>query len=222
MHAADLLFSCGTGHPSFVMSCSFTNQVLAQIALWTTPEKFPLGVHMLPKTLDEEVARAHIAQLGIKLTTLSTEQASYLDLPVSGPYKPDHYVRENSSKSEHAYLWAVYFAEVLSVSTPDGLNVPSPLKMGVAGSSTSFLCSGHLLEGRRVLTLLVGSGSMALFLASVQVVLGEVAEARLAVACYCISRASTSPFCCIDYPKDQYGHYIVIFWISVSCAKATC
>jgi adenosylhomocysteinase len=82
---------CGTGHPSFVMSCSFTNQVLAQIALWTTPEKFPLGVHMLPKTLDEEVARAHIAQLGIKLTTLSTEQASYLDLPVNGPYKPDHY-----------------------------------------------------------------------------------------------------------------------------------
>jgi len=82
---------CGTGHPSFVMSCSFTNQVLAQIALWTTPEKFPLGVHMLPKTLDEEVARAHIAQLGIKLTTLSAEQASYLDLPVNGPYKPDHY-----------------------------------------------------------------------------------------------------------------------------------
>jgi len=82
---------CGTGHPSFVMSCSFTNQVLAQIALWTTPEKFPLGVHMLPKTLDEEVARAHIAQLGIKLTTLSPEQASYLDLPVNGPYKPDHY-----------------------------------------------------------------------------------------------------------------------------------
>jgi len=82
---------CGTGHPSFVMSCSFTNQVLAQIALWTTPEKFPLGVHMLPKSLDEEVARAHIAQLGIKLTTLSAEQASYLDLPVNGPYKPDHY-----------------------------------------------------------------------------------------------------------------------------------
>ncbi|KAF7973910.1 hypothetical protein HWV62_13954 [Athelia sp. TMB] len=85
---------CGTGHPSFVMSCSFTNQVLAQIALWTTPEKFPLGVHMLPKSLDEEVARAHIAQLGIKLTTLSSEQAKYLDLPVAGPYKPDHYVRD--------------------------------------------------------------------------------------------------------------------------------
>lgn len=76
------------------MSCSFTNQVLAQIALWTTPELFPLGVHMLPKSLDEEVARAHIAQLGIKLTTLSSEQASYLDLPVNGPYKPSHYVRE--------------------------------------------------------------------------------------------------------------------------------
>jgi len=82
---------CGTGHPSFVMSCSFTNQVLAQIALWTTPEKFPLGVHMLPKSLDEEVARAHIAQLGIKLTKLSPEQSSYLDIPVNGPYKSDHY-----------------------------------------------------------------------------------------------------------------------------------
>ncbi|KIM85817.1 hypothetical protein PILCRDRAFT_346198 [Piloderma croceum F 1598] len=82
---------CGTGHPSFVMSCSFTNQVLAQIALWTTPEKFPLGVHMLPKSLDEEVARAHIAQLNIKLTTLTPEQSRYLDLPVNGPYKPEHY-----------------------------------------------------------------------------------------------------------------------------------
>jgi len=82
---------CGTGHPSFVMSCSFTNQVLAQIALWTTPEKFPLGVHMLPKSLDEEVARAHIAQLGIKLTTLTPEQSSYLDIPVNGPYKAEHY-----------------------------------------------------------------------------------------------------------------------------------
>jgi len=82
---------CGTGHPSFVMSCSFTNQVLAQIALWTTPENFPLGVHILPKELDEEVARAHLAQLGVKLTTLSTEQSSYLDIPVNGPYKPSHY-----------------------------------------------------------------------------------------------------------------------------------
>jgi adenosylhomocysteinase len=82
---------CGTGHPSFVMSCSFANQVFAQIALWTENEKYPLGVHMLPKTLDEEVARAHLAQLNIKLTTLSTVQSNYLGLPVNGPYKPDHY-----------------------------------------------------------------------------------------------------------------------------------
>ena len=73
------------------MSCSFSNQVLAQIALWTTPEKFPLGVHMLPKELDEEVARAHLAQLNVKLTVLSKDQAEYLDLPVAGPYKPSHY-----------------------------------------------------------------------------------------------------------------------------------
>nr|ODN94931.1 adenosylhomocysteinase [Cryptococcus depauperatus CBS 7855] len=82
---------CGTGHPSFVMSCSFANQVLAQIALWTNPEAYPLGVHMLPKSLDEEVARAHLAQLGIKLTTMTKVQADYLGLPVEGPYKPDYY-----------------------------------------------------------------------------------------------------------------------------------
>ncbi|RSH88047.1 S-adenosyl-L-homocysteine hydrolase [Apiotrichum porosum] len=82
---------CATGHPSFVMSCSFANQTLAQIALWTENEKYPLGVHMLPKELDEEVARAHLAQLGVKLTTLSSEQAEYLGLPVAGPYKPAHY-----------------------------------------------------------------------------------------------------------------------------------
>ncbi|KAI0711119.1 S-adenosyl-L-homocysteine hydrolase [Cerioporus squamosus] len=82
---------CATGHPSFVMSCSFANQVLAQIALWTNPGKFELGVHMLPKELDEEVARAHLAQLNVKLTTLSPEQSSYLDIPVNGPYKPSHY-----------------------------------------------------------------------------------------------------------------------------------
>ena len=82
---------CATGHPSFVMSCSFTNQVLAQIALWTTPEKFPLGVHILPKELDEEVARAHLEQLNVKLTVLSDEQATYIDLPKGGPYKPNHY-----------------------------------------------------------------------------------------------------------------------------------
>ncbi|GLB39281.1 putative S-adenosyl-L-homocysteine hydrolase [Lyophyllum shimeji] len=82
---------CATGHPSFVMSCSFSNQVLAQIALWTRPEDFPLGVHMLPKRLDEEVARAHLGQLGVKLTKLSETQSKYLDIPVEGPYKPDHY-----------------------------------------------------------------------------------------------------------------------------------
>ncbi|KAF9028169.1 adenosylhomocysteinase [Hymenopellis radicata] len=82
---------CGTGHPSFVMSCSFANQTLAQIALWTTPEKFPLGVHILPKELDEEVARAHLAQLNIKLTTLTSVQSEYLDIPVNGPYKASHY-----------------------------------------------------------------------------------------------------------------------------------
>ena len=70
------------------MSCSFANQVLAQIALWTTPEKFPLGVHILPKELDEEVARAHLAQLNVKLTTLTSVQSKYLDIPVGGPYKP--------------------------------------------------------------------------------------------------------------------------------------
>lgn len=73
------------------MSCSFTNQVLAQIALWTTPEKFPLGVHILPKNLDEEVARAHLDHLKVKLTTLSETQSKYLDIPVNGPYKADHY-----------------------------------------------------------------------------------------------------------------------------------
>jgi len=73
------------------MSCSFTNQVLAQIALWTTPGKFPLGVHMLPKELDEEVARAHLANLNVKLTTLSAAQSAYLDIPVNGPYKANHY-----------------------------------------------------------------------------------------------------------------------------------
>lgn len=83
-----ILPRCATGHPSFVMSCSFANQVLAQIALWTTPEKFPLGVHMLPKELDEEVARAHLAQLNVKLTTLSDTQSKYLDIPAAGPYKP--------------------------------------------------------------------------------------------------------------------------------------
>jgi len=82
---------CATGHPSFVMSNSFTNQVLAQLLLWTEPEQFDLGVHVLPKKLDEEVARLHLDQLGVKLTQLSPEQADYIGVPVEGPYKPDHY-----------------------------------------------------------------------------------------------------------------------------------
>merc|ERR1712066_826629 len=82
---------CAMGHPSFVMSCSFANQVLAQIDLWTNPGKYEVGVFMLPKKLDEEVARSHLGALDIKLTKLSTEQADYLGLPQDGPYKPDHY-----------------------------------------------------------------------------------------------------------------------------------
>jgi adenosylhomocysteinase len=82
---------CATGHPSFVMSNSFSNQVMAQIALWTEPEKFPLGVHVLPKQMDEEVARLHLDKLGVKLTKLTQTQADYLGIPVDGPYKPDYY-----------------------------------------------------------------------------------------------------------------------------------
>jgi adenosylhomocysteinase len=80
---------CATGHPSFVMSTSFTNQVLAQISLWK--DEYPLGVHVLPKKLDEEVARLHLDKLGVKLTRLSQEQSDYLGIPVDGPYKPAHY-----------------------------------------------------------------------------------------------------------------------------------
>ena len=82
---------CATGHPSFVMSNSFTNQVLAQIALWTEPENYPLGVHVLPKRLDEEVAKLHVERLGGKLTELSAKQAEYIGVPVEGPFKPDYY-----------------------------------------------------------------------------------------------------------------------------------
>ena len=83
---------CATGHPSFVMSSSFTNQVLAQLALWQEPEKYEAGnVYVLPKHLDEEVARLHLAKLGAKLTTLSKEQADYLGIPAEGPFKPEHY-----------------------------------------------------------------------------------------------------------------------------------
>jgi adenosylhomocysteinase len=80
-----------TGHPSFVMSMSFTNQVLAQIELFTKTDDYPLGVHVLPKLLDERVARLHLDALGVKLTTLSKEQADYLGIPADGPYKHDHY-----------------------------------------------------------------------------------------------------------------------------------
>ena len=82
---------CANGHPSFVMSASFTNQTLAQIALWTEQGKYPVGVHVLPKELDEKVARLHLGKLGVKLTTLTKEQSEYLGIPVEGPYKPDHY-----------------------------------------------------------------------------------------------------------------------------------
>jgi adenosylhomocysteinase len=82
---------CATGHPSFVMSNSFTNQVIAQIALWSEPEKYPIGVYTLPKHLDEEVARLHLDQLGAKLTKLTPAQAEYLGIPVTGPFKPEYY-----------------------------------------------------------------------------------------------------------------------------------
>jgi len=80
-----------TGHPSFVMSNSFTNQVMAQIEIFTKTDEYPIGVYTLPKHLDEKVARLHLDALGVKLTTLSKEQADYIGVPVEGPYKPDHY-----------------------------------------------------------------------------------------------------------------------------------
>jgi adenosylhomocysteinase len=80
-----------TGHPSFVMSNSFTNQVIAQIELFTKADEYPVGVHTLPKYLDEKVARLHLGALGVRLTELTKDQASYIGVPVEGPYKPDHY-----------------------------------------------------------------------------------------------------------------------------------
>ncbi|WP_136055122.1 adenosylhomocysteinase [Microbacterium sp. K24] len=80
-----------TGHPSFVMSASFTNQVLAQLELFTNIDAYPIGVHTLPKALDEKVARLHLDALGVQLTTLTDEQAAYIGVPVDGPYKLDHY-----------------------------------------------------------------------------------------------------------------------------------
>ncbi|RMG32465.1 MAG: adenosylhomocysteinase [Gammaproteobacteria bacterium] len=82
---------CATGHPSFVMSNSFTNQVLAQIELFTKTDQYPVGVYILPKKLDEEVARLHLNKIGAHLTELTPDQAEYLGVPVEGPYKPDHY-----------------------------------------------------------------------------------------------------------------------------------
>jgi adenosylhomocysteinase len=82
---------CATGHPSFVMSCSFSNQVLAQIELFNKFDEYPLGVYVLPKHLDEKVARFHLDALGVKLTKLTDEQAEYIGVEPSGPYKPDHY-----------------------------------------------------------------------------------------------------------------------------------
>ncbi len=80
-----------TGHPSFVMSNSFTNQVIAQIELFTKADQYPVGVHTLPKHLDEKVARLHLDALGVRLTELTKDQASYIGVPVEGPYKSDHY-----------------------------------------------------------------------------------------------------------------------------------
>jgi adenosylhomocysteinase len=82
---------CATGHPSFVMSASFTNQVLAQIELWTKADAYENRVYVLPKHLDEKVARLHLEKLGVKLTTLSDKQASYIGVGETGPFKPDHY-----------------------------------------------------------------------------------------------------------------------------------
>jgi len=82
---------CATGHPSFVMSTSFTNQVLAQLALWTNPKKYPLGVYFLDKELDEQVARLHLDHLDVKLTKLTDDQATYMGVKLNGPFKPEHY-----------------------------------------------------------------------------------------------------------------------------------
>ena len=86
-----LNLGCATGHPSFVMSASFTNQVLAQLELWRNAARYGKAVHMLPKQLDEEVARLHLGKLGVKLTKLTPEQAAYIGVAPEGPYKPEHY-----------------------------------------------------------------------------------------------------------------------------------
>jgi adenosylhomocysteinase len=86
-----LNLGCATGHPSFVMSASFTNQVLAQLELWQNAKRYEKKVYMLPKQLDEEVARLHLGKLGVKLTKLTPKQAEYIGVPMDGPYKPEHY-----------------------------------------------------------------------------------------------------------------------------------
>lgn len=83
--------ACASGHPAFVMSNSFTNQVLAQIELWTKPDQYAVGVHRLPKYLDEEVARLHLDHLGVKLTKLTPEQAQYMGVSINGPFKTEYY-----------------------------------------------------------------------------------------------------------------------------------
>jgi adenosylhomocysteinase len=82
---------CATGHPSFVMSSSFTNQVLAQIELWARGEQYGKDVYVLPKHLDEKVAALHLEKLGVKLTRLTERQAAYIGVPTQGPFKPEHY-----------------------------------------------------------------------------------------------------------------------------------
>jgi adenosylhomocysteinase len=86
-----LNLGCATGHPSFVMSASFTNQVLAQLELWQNAKAYQKQVYMLPKQLDEEVARLHLEKLGVRLTRLTEKQADYIGVSVDGPYKPEHY-----------------------------------------------------------------------------------------------------------------------------------
>ncbi|MEP7383938.1 MAG: adenosylhomocysteinase, partial [Gemmatimonadota bacterium] len=86
-----LNLGCATGHPSFVMSASFSNQVIAQLELFGNTARYEKKVYVLPKHLDEKVARLHLDKLGAKLTALSTEQAAYIGVPVEGPYKADHY-----------------------------------------------------------------------------------------------------------------------------------
>ncbi|PYM09838.1 MAG: adenosylhomocysteinase, partial [Verrucomicrobia bacterium] len=82
---------CAEGHPSFVMSNSFTNQMLAQLDLWKNKDTYKVGVYRLPKKLDEEVARLHLEKISVKLTKLTKKQADYLGVPLEGPYKPEHY-----------------------------------------------------------------------------------------------------------------------------------